>query len=262
MTNVGDSRCRICDSRMHYAKNCPHNNYSAQRGTSQELYVEEAQDHDVIFAHSKEMEQETEKISAKTDDLVLLMANTRTRGVLDTGASTTVAGRFWIDEFEKSLSKEDKDKIMVESADKDFKFGDGQKITAKERKVIPIELCGQTFRLNVHIVDCSIPLLISGKSMSAANMLIDCGGKQIIIDGNSQKIVITETGHLTVSITKRTKDDELEAVVMMTVEDNKIRKQASHLHRYFAHASSKKIGDILMNSHIEDAKYIYKERKN
>ena len=56
--------------------------------------------------------------------------------VLDSGATSTVCGKIWIDSFEEMLSDEDPLKVMKEPNSMIFIFGDGQKVASILKKLL------------------------------------------------------------------------------------------------------------------------------
>ena len=234
--NVGDTRCRICDSRLHYANDCQHK----QSQPSTTMLVANGEEANVTLAAS---------------ELVLLLADNKIRGILDTGASTTVAGKFWIEEYVKTLTLEQRANVTVENNAKTFRFGDGALITSNEKYHIPIFLCNQPFLLGVYVIPNAIPLLISGTSMSNVGIILDCKAAIMKINGQQQSIIKSESKPLfTVDLTQMSSDHVQDT--FHVDEMDTIKKQAIHLHRYFAHHSSEKIGEALENSNVEGAQKI------
>ena len=53
--------------------------------------------------------------------------------VLDSGATSTVCGKTWIDCYKETLSDEDRLKVTKESSSMNFKFVDGRKVASIEK---------------------------------------------------------------------------------------------------------------------------------
>ena len=58
--------------------------------------------------------------------LQILLSETLSSAVLDSGASSTVCGTQWFTEYTDSLSAQDKSKVTYEDYSKPFRFGDGK----------------------------------------------------------------------------------------------------------------------------------------
>ena len=72
-----------------------------------------------------------------SDDTVLkaLLAETWSCAVLDCGATSTVCGSKWFEEFQSSLSPELQEKIVLHDSSKPFRFGDGVVVKHQEREL-------------------------------------------------------------------------------------------------------------------------------
>ncbi len=59
--------------------------------------------------------------------------------------------------------------------------------------------------------------------------------------------MLTEGGHVLIDISRREN-----ANIFLTSKKRTPEESAAHLHKYFAHASSKKIGEVLEKSSLDD----------
>ena len=246
------TKCSTCKSVMHYYKECPH------RNTSNPAITMFMKNHSVI--------EEIPDVIVKNNDkdIVYLMDQTLNKAILDTGATTTVCGDAWLKVYEESLTKDEAQKIEYLQEDKSFRFGDGNIVKSTEAVILSTEICGKPARIKSHIVNCKIPLLISRASMKRAKLIIDCENDEIRIGDSTQKLITTDNGHMTIEIGRSednmsTSCDDVAHQVMLTVDSP--RKTATHLHRYFGHASGQKIGTVIRNSDIEQREDIQKELK-
>ena len=109
------------------------------------------------------------------DDTVLntLLSETWSCAVLDCGATTTVCGSKWFDDFSNSLSTEQREKIQFAESAKPFRFGDGVVMNSKKRATFPAFIGSQSIWITTEIVDANIPLLLSIKAMKKANLNLD-----------------------------------------------------------------------------------------
>ena len=83
-------------------------------------------------------------------------------GIIDCGCPSNVMGKIWLHVFEESLEGK---KLKRTKCHESFKFGPSSIYTADEKVTIPIKLGQHTTEITVAVVDCDIPLLISGNQM-------------------------------------------------------------------------------------------------
>ena len=125
LTRFGtQSKCRICLSINHWEQNCPDKNVNEVA-----LIIDE------VILHAN-------------NDTILksLVSETWCSAVLDSGATNTVCGQTWFDEFTSSLSPGDKEKISYSDSAKPFRFGDGQIVTSSKMATIPAVIGQRQYR--------------------------------------------------------------------------------------------------------------------
>ena len=93
------------------------------------------------------------QLEDKDECLTYLMGESTNRALLDTGASSTVCGKKWLIVFEESLTPAEHQEVKVTPCMKNFSFGDGDAVTAKIQKILPVTICGQEVTLSVFVVD-------------------------------------------------------------------------------------------------------------
>ena len=248
------STCNKCSSIWHWARDCPQSSNNRNFKKKKFTYFTS----DVFETVSLPAEQE--------DILTFAVSETVNKALLDTGAPSTVCGLIWFSVFIESLTKKEKGEIKELKSDKNFRFGDGKVVKAINQKIIPVTICGKEILLKTHVVNCDIPLLLSRESMKNLKCMIDLDEDKLWIDGQCQDLIVTESGHLLVTIGRCEETLSSNIVQDLTLisksEHEDPRKCASHWHRYFAHASSKKIGEVIKNSKIPDKDKIISELKN
>ena len=104
LKNGQPTHCNICQSINHWATQCPDKN----------LYEVSCMVHEIILQNSSDTA------------LQILLYETSSSAVLDSGASSTVCGTQWFNEYTDSLSAQDKSKVTFEDYSKPFRFGDGK----------------------------------------------------------------------------------------------------------------------------------------
>lgn len=235
------STCRICQSVMHWAKDCQHNHERKNRDYKKPEAVLKL---DCMFIDHEELSYMT--------------SEAKNIALLDCGAAKTVVGKQWYNDFENSLSPDEKSKIREEKNTNLFKFGDGETIHSSLVKVIPLNICGQQMQIKANVVENNVPLLISNHSLKAAKAKINFVHDTIEIEGQEQKLISTSSGHYGVPVGKHCEESDCK-VFLETATTKDPKKIALHLHRYFAHASAQKIKDFVQKSNHELKAEIAKE---
>ena len=112
-------RCLICDSKYHWARQCPHayENHGKSSKEEETDCVQMA----LFIGYTGEMD------SFKLNSLV---NESKVSAVLDTGCSTTVCGGQWLSEYLKTLSDYESSQIVEENSTRTFTFGDGKNFTS------------------------------------------------------------------------------------------------------------------------------------
>ena len=109
------SRCRICESKYHWVKDCPH---------KQEVRLTEDQD-------EQSLETEHVKITLLTQKQIISPQEVFTTeayntAVIDTACTKTVCGSKWLYQFVTSLGEKSQKEITFCESKTPFKFGDGE----------------------------------------------------------------------------------------------------------------------------------------
>ena len=147
-------RCKICESTMHLVKDCPHKDES--------VYVAESDSSDIILFTGNQKEE-----------MSLLTKESLYSAVLDSGCSSTVAGKHWMSCYLESLSEDIMKLVKRKPGHKVFKFGGNEIKKSIEVVEIPCILAGKWIRLSVDVVDSNIPLLLSKESMKCLKVKLD-----------------------------------------------------------------------------------------
>ena len=117
-TNPTDSNgnpmtCNICQSIMHFSRDCPHSHENIKKqGIVQQP---------VLFTRESE-------------ELSVLLCESVNSAILDSGCSSTVAGCKWMSFYIDSLSDSDKKDVVTKSSDTIFKFGGAEKLCSIKKK--------------------------------------------------------------------------------------------------------------------------------
>ena len=230
------TRCAICQSINHWAQYCPDRIETKEHHT---LLTENE-----IILHLGN--------TNNSNDLKSLVAETWSTALLDCGASKTVCGQEWFNQYKQTLSPETKEKIITNESNNIYRFGDGRKITASENVTIPATIGNIDITINADIVDNDIPLLLSRPSMKKANMILDFEKDTITAFGKDIPLITTSSGHYAIAISKPANiAHQLEkgtvSNITLTIKDEtkNDHEMATKLHRQFAHPNENKLLNLI-----------------
>ena len=223
--NGNQTRCRICQSINHWESKCPDKD-----SADTTLLVNE--------------------IILMNNDVVLksLLAETWSSAVLDCGATNTVCGSKWMEEFVESLPPEQREKVKTQDSSKPFRFGDGVVMTSKKKAIIPVTVGEKSVSIATEIIDADIPLLLSIKSMKTAKMGIDFDSDQLSVFGQKIQLQTTSNGLYSLALTKPSQlmtsfctNEQKYPIVLKVTESSSNEEIAKKLHRSFAHPSAERL---------------------
>lgn len=229
-------RCGVCDSKYHFARDCPHkfNNASTML---QSAFCDYQLD---IFNVDDDYES------------IMLVDETCNKALIDTGATTTVCGDRWLSSYLDSLTSENREKVIeIKARYMTFRFGDGRGIKSCNYVMIPINLCGKNLLMGTYVVEGNLPLLFSRSSLKEFNISLDIQMDKMSIDNVSQDLIVTETGHYVAELLQ----DE-ESKIVLLCNDSDVKKQAEKLHRYFGHPSFKRLKEVVQESDFNNKELI------
>jgi len=191
------TRCNICQSINHWATQCPDKNND---------------NHDVTYLVNE---------LVLTDSILQsLISETWSAAILDSGATSTVCGTTWFNEFEKSLNEIDRAKITYLDSHKPFKFGVGEPSISIKAVKIPAWIGKHNISIQTDIVDCEIPLLLSKSSMKKGKMQINFENDTLEFRNSIIPIKTTSNGLYYLPLTKaRT---TIESITDDKVTDDKV----------------------------------------
>lgn len=218
------TRCRICQSINHWAKDCPDKSVNEVTLTINEL---------VLHA---------------SNDTVLrtLVSETWNAVVLDCGATGTVCGRSWFKEYTSSLNEDDLASITHAESSKAFRFGDGKIVTSAGTAVIPAVIGQKKLSIRTDIVDADIPLLLSKTAMKNAKMSLNFDDDTLSAFDQKLPLRVTANGLYSLPITRPSQlldsicehEGTSNSIALKVSEEKSDKEVAIKLHRCFAHPSS------------------------
>ena len=184
------------------------------------------------------------------------MSETWSSAVLECGASKTVCGKEWFNQYLTNLSLNEQRKVTSTSSNHVYRFGDGRKITAIENVTFPANIGGENINIQTDVLDSDIPLLFSRSSMKKAGMKINFQNDTISAFGKSIPLVTTSSGHYAIPLTpakqvinniERESDSSI-TLTLTNVNEKSNQAIALKLHRQFVHPSSDKLIRLINNA--------------
>lgn len=156
------SKCAVCQSTFHWAKDCPH------RGEQVKL-TEDCKTDDVeecnITLYTKESPTEAE----------IFMTECFGSAIIDTACTRTVCGQEWLNSYIDELSQDEKKNLRKTEthSHRPFKFGDGKVVYSSRKLKIPAKIGQTKCHIETEVVPAKIPLLLSKASMKRAGTELD-----------------------------------------------------------------------------------------
>ena len=173
----------ICESVNHWQQDCP------DKPANNDTYVV----HEIIL-HNKEEND--------PGHLRHLISETWNSGLLDCGASKTVCGDVWLNQYISSLSEEDQQLVKQYSSKSLYRFGDGEQVQATKGASIPAVIGNTRVQINTDVVTKDLPLLLSKSFMKRASMVLDFQNDRAVALGETVHLATTGCGHYTIPLTK------------------------------------------------------------
>ena len=226
------TRCSICDSVNHWVSTCPD---------------KEIRDNDTLLVHEIILHQNEHN---DPEQLKNLVAETWSSGLLDCGASKTVCGEIWLEEYIGSLSESDRKSVTHFPSSSIYRFGDGEKIQAHQAVKIPAHIGHKALFISVDIIQKDIPLLLSKSFMKQSNMILDFTNDTLSAFGQLIPLTTTMSGHYTLPINKPKQlimnlSHTTSQITLSLRSKLSNRDIARKLHRQFAHPSKEKLMELI-----------------
>ena len=173
-------KCLVCESIMHFKRDCPHVLKNKKDSVLQVTDIEE--DVDKVYDYSQENKQQPIQGAANM-------------AILDSACTKTVTGCMWRDIYPESLSKEERNKIKHYPGGTSCKFGGETKIRSIEKLEITCNIAGKKTTILVDVVDSDIPLLLSKRDKQRLGFRLNMENDTLDVDGRVIKLDTTSSGH-------------------------------------------------------------------
>lgn len=260
------SKCAICGSCFHWARNCP-DAYENQSGYnkgkpvhfnydegSQDNQKEENNTRFPMFISQKDTTEihifKSDEVNHKKE-LDIFLGESLSSAVIDSGAPDTVTGTAWLEDFMNKLTDEEKMLVTRKSSHKSYKFGDMPAVTSKETISLPMTIASREVMLTTDVVDVNVPLLMSKNALKKAGAVIDFKEDTIQIFGTTENLLESSSGHYMIPVHNNI-DMKVKPTIMTHLinpqEDPK--KTAHKIHRHFSHANKKRLQKLLEDAEL------------
>ncbi|XP_034069112.1 uncharacterized protein LOC117544299 [Gymnodraco acuticeps] len=246
------SKCAICQSTFHWAKDCPHKSSEQVKLTEDRTKVEECD----ITLFTKASLSESE----------VFLTESLGTAIIDTACVTrTVCGEKWLDSFVADLSQSQVNQIVKSEtpSSRPFRFGDGNIVHSSRILKLPAKIGQTKCRMETEVVKADIPLLRSKTSLKRAGTILDMENDRAVMFKQHIPLELTSSGHYCIDI--RDKDTgmnqiEIKDVVRMKMRSlvtenmtsNEKHKALLKLHKQFGHASAERLQRLLRSSGNKD----------
>lgn len=192
----------------------------------------------------------------KSENLSILVGESLGKAILDSGCSKTVTGRQWLEIYIDGLCENDKKLVKTETSCERFKFGDGVQVVSDKKVTIPAIIDNLKVKIETHVVENEIPLLLSKSSMKKAGVVLDFNKDFVTILGKKIKLSVTTTGHYCVPLTNYVVNENgyagvpivLHATALKEMLPEEKKSKARKLHKQFSHASKEKLCKLVKQS--------------
>ena len=184
-----------------------------------------------------------------------LTSEVRNSTVLDSGCTSTVAGKLWIDCYLQSLSNDKLSRVVRKKSNKIFKFGSGETKQSMETITIPCVLAGKYIFIKTDVVDSDIPLLLSKDAMKQAQIKLDLISDTAEIFGTNIMLNSTISGHYYCLPLKETIIDIDECYFNIDNNDVNKYKVLKKIHSQFADPTKVKLKKLMQDANIWGDEY-------
>ena len=237
------SKCAICGSIMHWARDCPHKEGKVKY------------DDDSLFDTSIVLMNYAENVDSS------LLGQTLGCVVLDSGCCRTVCGITWYNCYLDTLPQPIREQIKTEESSAKFRFGNRKVLDSKFCVKLPCRLAGKNIKIKTDVVDSVIPLLLSKDSMKLADTVIDFKEDTVSVFGRNLKLSCASSGHYFLPLSRISSESNEELVLFAThkiaeCSPAEKKKLAIKLHRQFSHPTYEKLSGLVNDAGVEDDEFL------
>ena len=194
------SKCAICESIFHWAKDCPDGDKSERVNVAS--YGKGKSNERPGTSESPNLKADESVIAVITKKLSVFVSESFDSAVVDTACTSTICGRKWLDRYVSSLEVGQQKEIARNHSDVTFRFGDRRKIVSEELVIIPTKIGDTVCKIKTEVVQNDIPLLSSKESLKRENAVLDLKNDKAVLFGNEVKLKQTSSGHYCVTLVR------------------------------------------------------------
>ena len=234
------TKCAVCQSIFHWAKNCPDKAESVKVVTNEEQSTNELETVEkcniTLFTRDNEMDHE------------ILVTESFGSAVIDTACTKTVCGEKWMNMYLKMLNDEGQRNVCTSKSEQSFKFGDGEVKKSFLNVTIPAKIGSTACKIETEVVKSDIPLLLSKASLKKANTVIDLQNDTAVMFGENVNLEFNSSGHYCVNILDRHYENNQDEEVLIAQENmttDQKKKKILKLHKQFGHASVERLTKLI-----------------
>ena len=235
------SRCTVCDSKMHWAKDCQHKR--SETANNAEL--------------NNETEDNTENIIEEANNVSFITADTKIQtdlnAIIDTACTKTVAREEWLKNYLKNLDDTLTNQVEVNPRCRIFKFGDHRKVIAISSVKIPAQIGEKNCFIVTEIVKEKIHLLLSKSSLKKVDTVLNTKNDKIKMFGQNIPVESSFNGHYSISILPEITSnfDDIEQVLILTEKETiEEKRKLIKLHKQFGHVSSSNLLNLMKQAGV------------
>lgn len=236
------TKCAICQSVYHWAKDCPEKKASVNMT---ECGVETVENCNLTL-FTKEQPSANE----------IFVLESSGSAIIDTACTRTVCGEKWFKQFMEQTSKKN---VPTFESNRAFKFGDGKVVHSFKRATIPAVIGNTHCKIDTEIVKADIPLLLSKSSLKKAETILDIKHDKAHMFNQPVDLDFTSSGHYCVNIldkktlTESTYEDQEEVLqITENMSPDQKRKTLRKLHKQFGHANYNRLSQLLKSAGTTD----------
>ena len=233
-------RCHGCGSYRHLISECGD-------VLESNVSVKESSKEDVIVLYTGNIASYVSNLSVEAANCV----------VLDSACSFTVCGQKWLDYYLASLSEAKRNEVKIESSDREFRFGGGERLMSSGLYSLPATLAGKQVVIEADVVSSDIPLLLSLQGMKRAGIQLQTATDTAVVLGQTVNLSFTSCGHYCLPLIEEELVDvkTVEEVLRVSIPEGEKKRMLLKLHRQFAHPSNQKLIELLKNAKCWEKDY-------
>ena len=261
-------RCDSCESTYHFIAKCPHK-WPSSEHVLEAIVLQAEEDNQMPESELVNNCEALEDLTTDLSDFVFLAGSppseisslikeTDGRGLLDTGcgAKESIAGRYWFDEYLKTLNSSEREKVLKSKrpSSKTFRFGNDQKLVSLGRHVVPLVFCTKVIEVELDIVDSHLPLLVTCPMVKKFGGIINTRNDTITLLGEEIPMAMTSYGMYTIPIKGMT-SNVFAAVSLNEISEDECKQRLLKLHRQFGHPSKEKLRKLLEDAQVWEGSF-------